>query len=112
MSTLRQRLKRPETYLAILFLLLALVVLDSFRGPANQVTGRVYIGGAHVYQALGRPLLKGRIQCRYYPTCSDYSIEAVRKHGIRQGLVLTFRRINSCQTNVPLGTLDSVPPVP
>ena len=112
MSALRQRLKHPGTYLAVVFLLLVLAVLDTFRSPANQVTGRLYIGGVRVYQALGHPLLKGRIQCRYRPTCSEYSIEAVQKHGIRHGLVLTVRRITSCQTDVPLGTLDLVPSVP
>jgi hypothetical protein len=61
-----------------------------------------------MYQAIGRPLLKGRIQCRYRPTCSEYSIEAVRHYGIRQGLLLTVKRIHSCTTKVPLGTPDPV----
>ncbi|HKX31989.1 MAG TPA: membrane protein insertion efficiency factor YidD [Blastocatellia bacterium] len=111
MPTLRQCLKRPETYLLGLLLLLVLVALDSLRIPANQVTARFYIGGVRIYQAIGRPLLKGYVQCRYYPTCSDYSIEAVRTHGTRYGIILTFKRINSCQSNVPMGTLNSVPPI-
>ena len=111
-SALRQRLKRPETYLVALFTLLVLVVVDSYRSPANQATGRLYVCGVHAYQAIGRPLLKGRIQCRYRPTCSDYSIEAVRRHGIRRGLVLTIKRINSCTTKVPLGTSDPAPDAP
>jgi uncharacterized protein len=110
MPALRQRLKRPETYLAAFFLLLMLTALDTFRRPANQITGRLYVAGVRVYQTLGRPLLKGRLECRYSPTCSDYSIEAVRQHGIRQGLRLTVRRLDSCQTDVPLGTPDPVPP--
>lgn len=109
MPTLRQRLKRPETYLIALLVLLALGIIDSYRSPLNQVTGRLYVGSAHLYQAIGRPLLEGRIQCRYQPTCSDYSIEAVQKYGIRKGLILTVRRINSCQTSVPFGTQDDVP---
>jgi uncharacterized protein len=112
MSALRQRLKRPETYLAAFFLLLVLAALDALRRPAHQVTGRVYVAGVRVYQSLGRPLLAGRIQCRYSPTCSDYSIEAVERHGIGRGLGLTFTRLDSCQTTVPLGTSDPVPPVP
>ncbi|MCI0391172.1 MAG: membrane protein insertion efficiency factor YidD [Acidobacteria bacterium] len=109
MSTLRKYLKRPETYLAALSILIALGILDSFRKPADQVTARAYIGAVHVYQAVGRPLLKGRIQCRYLPTCSDYSIEAVRKHGVRRGLMLTVNRIDSCTTAVKMGTPDPVP---
>ncbi|MDP4207493.1 MAG: membrane protein insertion efficiency factor YidD [Bacteroidota bacterium] len=35
-------------------------------------------------------------QCRYYPTCSNYSIEAFRKHGPFKGLYLTLKRVLSC----------------
>lgn len=110
MPDLRQRLRRPETYLAAVFLLVVLLAADTFRRPENQVTGWLYIGGVRIYQFVGRPLLEGRIECRFHPTCSDYSIEAVRKHGIRHGLVLTYNRINSCQKSVPRGTHDPVPP--
>lgn len=109
MPTLRKYLKRPETYLAALFILIVLGVLDSFRQPDDQVTARIYVGAVHLYQAVGRPLLEERIQCRYRPTCSEYSIEAVKRHGIRRGLALTVKRLNSCTTAVSLGTLDPVP---
>ena len=104
MSALRQRLKRPETYLAAVGVLVALAALDSCRRPASQVTVRLYVGVVHVYQALGRPLLEGWIQCRYRPTCSEFSIQSVREHGIRRGLALTVARIRSCTRQVPIGT--------
>lgn len=109
MPTLRQRLKRPETYLAALALVVLLAIADTYRSPANQITGQLYISAVHFYQALGRPLLEGRIRCRYTPTCSEYSIEAVREHGIRQGLVLSVSRLQSCTNAVPMGTVDPVP---
>ncbi|MBX2846200.1 MAG: membrane protein insertion efficiency factor YidD [Saprospiraceae bacterium] len=34
--------------------------------------------------------------CRYTPTCSQYGIEAVRKHGPWKGTWLTLKRISSC----------------
>lgn len=34
--------------------------------------------------------------CRYTPTCSQYAIEAVMKHGILKGGWLSVRRILSC----------------
>jgi putative membrane protein insertion efficiency factor len=34
--------------------------------------------------------------CRFYPTCSDYSIQAIEKYGVIKGLFLSFRRIISC----------------
>ncbi|HUK57812.1 MAG TPA: membrane protein insertion efficiency factor YidD [Stellaceae bacterium] len=49
--------------------------------------------------------------CRYLPTCSDYAMEAVERHGAGRGLVLAARRILSCH---PLGGsgFDPVPPAP
>ena len=32
-------------------------------------------------------------RCPCYPTCSQYSVEAIRKHGIWMGLVMTFDRL-------------------
>ncbi len=34
--------------------------------------------------------------CRFQPTCSQYSIEALEKHGLLQGTLLSFKRILSC----------------
>ena len=34
--------------------------------------------------------------CRFQPTCSQYSIEALQKHGIFYGLFLMSKRILSC----------------
>lgn len=85
------------------------VAFDVMRQPENQITARVYIGFVHLYQAVGRPLLKGVVACRFRPTCSDYSIRAVQKHGIGRGLVLTFIRLDSCQEDIAMGTIDDVP---
>lgn len=35
-------------------------------------------------------------KCRFTPTCSQYGIEALRKHGPVKGLWLTIRRISRC----------------
>ena len=34
--------------------------------------------------------------CRYLPTCSEYSIEALKTHGFFKGLFLSTKRILSC----------------
>lgn len=109
MSALRQRLKRPDTYLAALALLAAALVTDSFLPPRAQLTARVYIAAVESYRHRISPLLKGTIMCRYRPSCSQYSIEAVRRFGIRRGLLLSWRRVNSCRRTVPLETPDPVP---
>ncbi|MFA5689862.1 MAG: membrane protein insertion efficiency factor YidD [Kiritimatiellales bacterium] len=49
--------------------------------------------------------------CRFYPTCSDYAIEAIRKHGILSGLWLSVRRIGRCHPWNP-GGVDFVPKKP
>ena len=46
--------------------------------------------------------------CRFTPTCSQYSIEAIQKHGFIKGVILTLYRLARCQ---PLckGGHDPVP---
>ena len=34
--------------------------------------------------------------CRFVPTCSEYALEAIRKHGPFKGLYLTARRLLRC----------------
>ena len=105
-------LRKPHPWLLLFGTLFLLAVLDTFRPPGRQVTGQLYIDAVHQYQRFGRPLLRGHVQCRYCPTCSEYSVEAVQTHGIRRGLVLSVRRLASCRDSVPLGTYDPVPPPP
>ena len=47
-----------------------------------------------VYQYLISPLLGNR--CRFLPTCSEYSIEALKTYGFIKGLSLSLKRIMSC----------------
>ena len=47
-----------------------------------------------LYQVLISPLLGS--SCRYSPTCSQYSIEAIKKHGPFKGLWLAVKRISNC----------------
>lgn len=46
--------------------------------------------------------------CRFYPTCSHYSLEAVKRHGALKGGWLTLRRILKCHPFHP-GGFDYVP---
>lgn len=34
--------------------------------------------------------------CRFTPTCSEYTIEALRKYGLKKGLTLGFKRLAKC----------------
>ena len=47
------------------------------------------------YQVLLSPLLPANT-CRFYPTCSHYSIDALRKYGALKGVWLSLKRIAKC----------------
>ncbi|MFZ1616938.1 MAG: membrane protein insertion efficiency factor YidD [Flavobacteriales bacterium] len=47
-----------------------------------------------VYQGAISPLLPG--SCRYTPTCSEYSAQALAKYGAWRGGILTLKRFLSC----------------
>ncbi|MBS2209799.1 membrane protein insertion efficiency factor YidD [Carboxylicivirga mesophila] len=47
-----------------------------------------------LYQWFISPILGA--SCRYTPTCSQYTIEALKKHGPFKGLYLSIKRILSC----------------
>ena len=34
--------------------------------------------------------------CRYLPTCSEYTVECLKKFGIIKGIYLSFKRISKC----------------
>jgi len=58
------------------------------------------------YQLIASPLLGNR--CRFHPSCSDYAIEALRRHGLLKGSWLAARRIGSCHP-WHAGGFDPVP---
>jgi putative membrane protein insertion efficiency factor len=60
------------------------------------------------YQLAISPLLGPR--CRFYPSCSEYALEALAVHGFFKGLRLTLTRILRCHPWHP-GGLDPVPPL-
>lgn len=46
--------------------------------------------------------------CRFTPTCSEYAIQALKKHGPFKGLYLSFRRVLRCRPRGGFG-YDPVP---
>lgn len=93
----------------VLLLGLFATLFDVTRDPGRQLSAGAYLWAVRGYQEWGRPLLAGRVQCRFVPSCSVYSSEAVRRFGILPGLVRTARRIARCAPSVPLETPDPLP---
>ena len=62
-----------------------------------------------VYKFLISPLLGN--SCRYFPSCSEYTIEALSKHGTIKGTYLSLKRILSCHPIKCLGGGEGFDPV-
>ena len=60
-----------------------------------------------LYQLTLSPFLPANT-CRFYPTCSRYSYEAIEKYGMLKGGWLALKRILRCQPFFP-GGFDPVP---
>jgi putative membrane protein insertion efficiency factor len=60
-----------------------------------------------LYQLLIAPVLGPR--CRFHPSCSHYTHEAIEKHGLLHGTYLGTRRILKCHP-WHAGGFDPVPP--
>ncbi len=61
------------------------------------------------YKYLISPLLGN--SCRYLPTCSDYSIDAIKIYGLSKGLALCLKRVFSCHPIKFLGGGEGFDPV-
>lgn len=61
----------------------------------------------HAYQWIGKTGLIP-LTCRYYPSCSNYAMDAVRRYGAVKGSLMTMARLFRCHPGNP-GGLDPVP---
>ena len=79
--------------------------LDAYGGFGARVVRGLLLG----YQLVLSPWVTQ--QCRYYPSCSAYALEAVRVHGAVRGLALAARRLLRCHPFTD-GGVDYVPGSP
>ncbi|HEV2299252.1 MAG TPA: membrane protein insertion efficiency factor YidD [Candidatus Acidoferrales bacterium] len=64
------------------------------------------LGAVRAYQVLLAPIFGG--QCRFYPSCSHYTQEAIGRFGARRGGWLGLKRLLRCQP-LSAGGYDPVP---
>jgi len=65
------------------------------------------VAPVRLYQVAVSPLLGPR--CRFYPSCSGYAVQALRRHGPLRGTALAAWRVLRCHPWNP-GGIDPVPP--
>ena len=67
---------------------------------------RAMVAVLRAYKYAISPLLGN--SCRFEPSCSEYAVEALRRHGAVKGLALAVRRVGRCHPWHP-GGYDPVP---
>ncbi|RUR38457.1 membrane protein insertion efficiency factor YidD [Vreelandella populi] len=73
---------------------------------AGRLVGYLLIGAVRIYQYVISPLLGPR--CRFWPSCSSYTIEAIQVHRPIKGSWMALKRIIKCHPGNP-GGMDPVP---
>lgn len=83
-------------------------------GPAGSLARardglavRVVAAPVIAYRRWISPAIPAR--CRFYPSCSAYTLEALSQHGVIRGIWLSLRRLGRCHPFHP-GGHDPVPP--
>lgn len=67
---------------------------------------RLLLAMVKAYRYAISPMLGSN--CRYYPCCSEYAVEAIEKHGAIKGFWLALKRIGRCHP-WSAGGFDPVP---
>ncbi|MBN9298691.1 MAG: membrane protein insertion efficiency factor YidD [Filimonas sp.] len=74
--------------------------------PLLKILAYPFILLIKFYQYVISPALGPK--CRFTPTCSQYAVEALKKHGVLKGTVLAAKRISKCHPGGGSG-YDPVP---
>lgn len=80
--------------------------MNSLIGLPRRLAQWFFLGLVQTYRYLISPWLGRR--CRFHPSCSEYALEALHKHGPWCGCWLTARRLSRCHPFNP-GGFDPVP---
>ncbi|AGA88879.1 conserved hypothetical protein YidD [Thioflavicoccus mobilis 8321] len=67
---------------------------------------KIIVGAIKLYQYVLSPLIGNH--CRFYPSCSHFAIEAIERHGVFRGGMLTIGRLSRCHPWHE-GGIDPVP---
>jgi len=62
----------------------------------NSISIRFGCAAVRMYQICISPFIGGRAACRFIPTCSEYTRQAIEKYGLLRGVCLGIKRISRC----------------
>jgi uncharacterized protein len=77
-----------------------------FVDSANRIAARLAVGLIRLYQRFISPFTGP--SCRFYPSCSDYSLLAITRYGVMRGIGKTVLRLAKCHPFHP-GGYDPLP---
>jgi uncharacterized protein len=100
----RTRFRRIST---VVLLLTAVIAIHDFAVPHGRgfaARGALFL--IDEYRAHISPRLRGRVTCRFQPTCSAYGRAAIAKYGFAKGTAKTAWRIARCGPWTSQGTVD------
>ena len=89
------------------FALIAVIAIHDFAVPHGRgfaARGALFV--IDEYRAHVSPRLRGRLTCRFQPTCSAYGRAAIAKYGFAKGGAKTAWRIARCGPWTKQGTVD------
>jgi len=61
-----------------------------------KLLSNVVIFPIRLYQIFISPVLSKWVSCKFYPSCSQYSILCIRKYGAFEGINKTVKRLSKC----------------
>lgn len=82
--------------------------VPTVRWATRRVMREAVVGLLRLYQRVISPLYPP--SCRFYPSCSQYALVAVERHGVLRGAALAGWRLLRCNP-WNAGGVDDVPPV-
>jgi uncharacterized protein len=69
--------------------------MTALRMTQRTIVRSVAVAPIRLYQLLVSPLLPANT-CKYHPSCSEYAVQALRRHGLVKGSVLAGWRLLRC----------------
>ena len=99
--------RRSRKVLFLAVIVFTAVAIHDFAAPHGRgfaARGALFL--IDEYRAHVSPRLRGRVFCRFTPTCSAYGREAIAKYGFAKGAPKTLWRIARCGPWTKAGTVD------